>query len=153
MTFECQTVLQAEQPVLSIRTRTSVQNLKNVLGKCYMQVFQHLQSLGEQPCGAPFVAYYNMNMEDLDVEIGVPVGKPLPGAGEVQAAAIPAGMIATTLYTGPYDQMPPAYEALTRFITEHNYQPTGVSYEFYLNDPVVTLPAELKTQIVFPLKG
>jgi effector-binding domain-containing protein len=35
---------------------------------------------------------------------------------------------------------------------ENGYQPTGVAYEVYLNDPDETPPEELQTQIAFPLK-
>ena len=46
----------------------------------------------------------------------------------------------------------PAYEALSAWIEENGYEPTGVAYEFYLNDPGEVPPEELMTQISFPLK-
>jgi effector-binding domain-containing protein len=46
----------------------------------------------------------------------------------------------------------PAYEALARWIEENGYEPAGVAYEMYLNDPTETPPGQLQTQIVFALK-
>ena len=60
---------QPAQPVLSVRTRTSVGNLPQALGKAYGAIIQYLNEIGEQPLEAAFAAYYNMDMEDLDVEI------------------------------------------------------------------------------------
>ena len=99
------------------------------------------------------MAYYNMDMQDLDIEIGFPVSRVLPDKAEVQTSEIPAGKHATCLYTGPYEGLPPAYEALTAWIQAHGYEPTGVAYEHYLNDPATTLPEALQTQIAFPLKA
>ena len=143
---------QPARPALSIRTRTSVQALPEVVGQAYGKIAGYLAELGKVPAGAPFVAYYNMDMQDLDIEIGFPVAKPQEGKGEIRASQVPGGKLAFALHTGPYREIGPAYEALTQYVREQGCEPTGVSYEFYLNDPQETPPAELQTQVVFPLK-
>ena len=145
MSHKCEVKEQPTQPTLSIRTRTSVQDLAQVLGKAYDAIAQYLAELGEQPVGPPFAAYYNMDMQNLDVEIGFPASKRLPGKGEIKASEIPAGKVATCLYTGPYSEIEPAYNALSQWIKDNGYEATGVAYEMYLNDPTQTLPRELKT--------
>jgi effector-binding domain-containing protein len=152
MTYDCQAYLQAALPVLGIRTRTPVDNLPETLGKCYASVGQYLASLGQAPAGCPYVAYFNMDMADLDIEAGFTVAGPLEGTSEIQAGALPNTLVATTTYTGPYIEMAPAYQELTRWIEQQGYQPSGVVYEFYLNDPSTTPPEALQTQIVFILK-
>lgn len=57
-----------------------------------------------------------MDMADLDVEIGFPVSKKLPGNGEIKASWIPGGKMGTCFYTGPYGEMRLAYEALTKLL-------------------------------------
>jgi effector-binding domain-containing protein len=66
---------------------------------------------------------------------------------------MPGGNTGTCLYTGPFQEMPPAYEALTKMIAEKGLTPTGVAYEMYYNSPMDTEPAKLQTLILFPLKG
>jgi effector-binding domain-containing protein len=151
MDYACEAVERPSQPVLSIRTRVHVQNLPEVLGKGYADIAQYLESLGEAPSGDPFVAYYNMDMENLDMEMGFPVSGKVPGQGEIQASEIPAGKYATCLHIGPYPDLGMAYEALTEWIKGEGYEVTGVAYEFYLNDATVTPPPELKTLLLFPI--
>jgi len=152
MSYKCEAKEQSAQPTLSIRTRTPVQDLPQVLGKAYGAIAQYLGKLGEQPVGPPFVAYYNMDMQNLDVEIGFPVSGRFPGKDDIAACEIPAGKVAACLYVGPYNEIEPAYKALSQWIEDNGYEATGVAYEMYLSDPTQTSPQELKTQIVFPLK-
>jgi effector-binding domain-containing protein len=123
-----------------------------MLGSAYGAVMQYLAEMREQPSGPPFAMYYNMEMENLDVEAGFPVAKAFPGRGEVKASELPAGPVATCLHLGPYQQLTAAYSALTQWVVEHGYEPTGVTYEVYLNDPQTTPPEALQTQIVFVLR-
>ena len=41
---------------------------------------------------------------------------------------------------------------MMEWVPANGYTATGVSYEFYLNDPEQTPENELLTKIVFPLK-
>jgi effector-binding domain-containing protein len=152
MNFICEIKKMPSQPILSIRTRTAVQELPQLLGTSFGAIAQYLGSLGEHPTGAPFVAYYNMDMQNLDIEIGFPVSHPLPGQGNIQSGNIFGGKLATCQHVGPYSEIGPAYEALTRFVKEEGAEAVGTAYEFYLNDPQTVQPVELQTQIYFPLK-
>lgn len=140
------------QPVLSVRTRTAVSNLPQELGKAFRAIIAYLDELGEKPAGAAFAGYYNTDMNDLDVEIGFPVAKALPGRGVIKAGEIPGGKQVSCLHKGPYNQVEPAYAALMRFVDENGYTATGVSYEFYYNSPAEVPESELLTKIVFPLE-
>jgi effector-binding domain-containing protein len=93
-----------------------------------------------------------MDMQDLDIEIGMPVPEPLPGQGDIEAGEIPAGQLAACVHTGPYEDIAPAYEALSAWMAQEGYEPTGVAYEVYLNDPGDTPPDELRTEVFYPLK-
>jgi effector-binding domain-containing protein len=153
MSYNCTVTDRWAQPALSIRTRTPVQDLPQVVGKAYAAIGQYLGELGESPVGAPFAAYYNMDMQDLDVELGFPLAASLPGRGEIRAAEIPGGKVATCLHIGPYSELAPAYEALTKYTAEQGYEASGIVYEFYLNDPTQVPAQELQTEIVFLLKS
>jgi len=152
MSYKCEVKNQSTQPTLSIRTRTPVQDLPRVLGEAYGAIAQYLGELGQQPVGPPFAVYYNADMQNLDVEAGFPVSGSFSGKGDITASEIQAGKVATCLYTGPYNEVEPAYNALSQWIKDNGYEATGVTYEMYLNDPDITPPQELKTQIAFLLK-
>ncbi len=151
MEYRCELLDRSSQPTLVIRTRTPARSLPQVVGQAYGAIMAYAGQLGVLPSGAPFVAYYNMDLEDLDMEIGFPFGQKLAGNGQILASEIPGGKSATCLHVGPYDQLGAAYEALQKWMQANGYVPAGVAYEFYLNDPQATPPTALQTRLVFPL--
>ncbi|VFU14415.1 Bacterial transcription activator, effector binding domain (fragment) [anaerobic digester metagenome] len=96
---------QEEQPVLYIRTRTALSGLPKVIGNAYGAIINYLTEIGEQPADAPYTAYYNLDMQDLDVEMGFPVRGRLPERGEIKSGAIPGGKVVSCMYKGSYTQM------------------------------------------------
>lgn len=153
MEYKIELYEQMEQPALSVRTRTSVDKLPAVLGKSYAEIMEYLDRLGEMAADAPFVAYYNSDMQDLDVEVGFPVSRPLPAEGNIQSSMIPAGMYAITMHKGPYRAVEAAYNALMVWIVTNGHEAAGIAYEFYLNDPSNTDEADILTRIAMSLKG
>jgi effector-binding domain-containing protein len=156
MPFECKTQTMPAQPVLSVRTQTTIQNLPQVLGETYRQIFEYMQELGAWPAGAPFVAYYNMDaqnpdVQNLDMEIGFPVAASLPARGAIQFSELPQRQAATCIYTGPYDGMGAAYDAINAHMAQNGLTLNGPIYEVYLNDPSETSARELQTEIIFPV--
>ncbi len=152
MSYNCEKLERSTQLVLSIRTKTSVQQLPQLLGESYMKIMQYLGEKGEFPAGAPFAGYFNLDMQNMDVEIGIPFSKKLLEKDDIKTSEIPAGKYASCIHTGPYDKIEPAYNALTQWAQKNGYETSGIAYELYLDDPGVTPPEELKTQILFLLR-
>lgn len=152
MNFKIDIVENPSQPVLSIRTRTSVDNLPREIGRAYEAIIQYLNEIGEEPSDAPFTAYYNLDMEDLDVEMGFPVSKPLPGKGEIISGEVPGGRQVYSMFKGPYSQMVPLYNAMNEWISEKGYTAAGTAYEYYYNSPEDVPESELLTKVVLPLR-
>lgn len=140
-----------EQPTLVIRTTTRVENLPFVIGDSYHRIAEYLKELGELCADVPFVAYHNMDMQNLDVEIGFPVAKVLPEKGDIKPGVIPAGKLVFCMYRGAYGSMAPVYGEMAKWISESGHRPTGTCYEYYYNGPNVP-DSELLTKIVMPLE-
>lgn len=143
---------QTAQPVVSIRLRTSLDNLPKIIGDSYGKIMSYLTGQGVEPRFAPYTAYYNLDMEDLDVEMGFPLANSLPGTDEIKAGQIPPGRIVSCTYKGPYSQMEEPYNQIMKWIEDNGEQPTGVYYEYYYNSPADVPESELLTRIVIPLK-
>lgn len=152
MGYQFELTDEKEQSLLSIRTRTSVGNLPQELGKAYGEILRYLGEIGETTEGPAVAGFYNLDMEDLDVEMGFLVPKPIAGKGEIKASSIPTGRQVSYMYKGPYAESEPVYNAMAEWIAENGLVPTGVSYEFYYNSPMDVPESELLTKIVFPLK-
>lgn len=138
------------RPTLSVRTRTRVENLPGLIGESYGKMAAYLKELGEYLEDVPYVAYHNMDMQDLDVEIGFPVVKALPGRDDIQAGIIPEGKVVFCMYRGAYNEIEPTYQEMSEWIEENGYQPTGAAYEHYYNGPGFP-ESEMLTMIVMPV--
>ena len=151
MEYVCETKERQATPTITIRTRANAESLPVVLGQALAALGGYMAQQGAQMAGAPYVAYYNMDMQDLDIEVGFPLSAATPGAGNVQAGSIPAGAVATTMHKGAYTDLGAAYEALNAYLQLKGLHPSGVVYEFYHNAPNEVKPEDLLTEIVFPL--
>lgn len=153
MDFKIEVAEPAPRPALAVRTRTPVAAIGQVMGQALGRVYQYILEIGAQPGDCAFSVYYNMDMNDLDVDIGFVLTEPAPGRGEVHALEIPGGKQVSCMYKGPYDRMEAAYAAMTEWMVANGYTPTGQAHEFYYNDPSQVPPSELMTKIMFPVQG
>lgn len=148
MAYTCELVRLHAKPTLVVRTRTSVERLPEVLGPAWGAVMACAVRVGAEPTDAPFVAYHNADMQDLDVEIGMAFAQVLPGEDEVRAHAIPASRAVACVHVGPYAELRAAYQALEAWMVDHGFQRGGPAYEFYLDDPAETAATDLRTRVV-----
>jgi len=139
------------QPVLSVRRQTKLENLPQVIGQAYGLIMEHLNRIGVQPVDAPYTAYYNLDMNDLDVEMGFPVAEMQEDEGDINAGRLPACQAVTCMYQGAYADMNDIYEKIFRWMEENNCKATGVYYEYYYNSPNEVPESELLTKIVIPV--
>lgn len=141
-----------ERNTLSIRTTTLAENLPQVIGKSLWQVLDYLSTEGVQTAGPPFALYHNMDMSNLDVEMGFPVNEKVPGNEEVKPSSIPAGQVAVDMHLGPYETMEVTYNKMLAALQEQGLEMDTFMYEFYLNDPDEVSPEEIQTEIFMPIK-
>ena len=139
-----------EQPTVSIRTRARVEELPMLIGAGYGKMAAYLGELGEYLSDVPYVAYHNMDMQNLDVELGFPVPKALPEKGDIRSGSIPEGRVVSCMYRGAYREMVSTYTEMADWIEKNGLQPAGTVYECYYNGPDYP-ESELLTMIVMPV--
>jgi len=152
MSLKIELIERKKQNVLSVKTRAAVQDLPKIIGESYGKIMSYLTELGEYPSDAPFVGYFNMDMNDLDLEIGFPVAKNLDGKNEIISSEIPEGKYVTCRHIGSYENFEKTYTAIMAWMSANNYEMSGKSYEVYLNDPSTVSPDELLTDIFILIK-
>ena len=144
---------QAEQFTLHVRLKTSVAGLNEAFDKNFALIESYLSEIGEQPAAAPYAAYYNHDMQDLDVEMGFPVAKALPGRDEIKAGIIPAFEQAVCgIHKGSYNSLDETYGQIYQYIADNNFEISGAHYDFYISNPDNTSENELITRIAIPVK-
>lgn len=123
------------------------------LARAYGSVATVVSAHGADPAGPPFARYHKLAGDRLAVEAGFPVSTAIDSTDGVRPAELPAGPAATIVHVGPYDQMEPAYQALTSWISEHGGTVAGDPWEIYFNDPGNEPdPATWRTEIVQPYR-
>src|SRR5579859_321012 len=138
---------------LGIRKHSAAEALPQVIPQTCGAIMQYMGQSAQQAIEDAFVAYYNMDMQNLDVEIGFTTTKEMPEQDNIQRGSIPAGKAASVLHVGPYDGLGAAHDALHRWMAEKGYEKASGYYELYLNDPQTTPPEALKTEVFTLLKG
>ena len=142
---------QKSQLSIAVKKRANMKNLKALIDESYNKIYDYLTELKELPSGAPYVAYLGIG-DEFDIEIGFPVDVGLPCNDDLYMSRTYEGKIVTGVYKGPYNGLEQAYSQIFEFINKNKLEPTGVYYDYYLNDPSITPEDELLTKIVVPVK-
>ena len=139
-----------EQPAIVVRAGTNVENLPALIAGSYGKMAAYLKEIGEYLAYVPYVAYHNMDMRNLDVEMGYPVAKPLPGKGDILPGAIPGGKVVFCMYRGAYSELGPIYGEMAKWIEDNGFAPAGTAYEHYYNGHGFP-ESEMLTMVAMPI--
>lgn len=82
----------------------------------------------------PMVYFHNMDLENLDVEVGFPVLEVVEVDSEIAIKQINKQKVVTAIDLGKYEDQDPTLEDLFGFIQEHHLKPQGAIIYQYLNE-------------------
>ncbi len=149
--YEIHAETRQPQPTAVGRATLTVQELPSWLGRTFGAVARALGARGAGPAGPPFARYHRLGDDRFSVEAGFPAAAAIEAAGDVLPSELPGGRVAVTVHTGPYDQMEPAYQALSSWVTGQGGDLAGDAWEVYFSDPATQPdPATWRTEIVQP---
>ncbi|RJP26450.1 MAG: MerR family transcriptional regulator [Actinobacteria bacterium] len=143
-----------DQFILGVRFNTTYEKLGDAIGIAFGEIFALLGERGEFPAGPPLSIYYDEEWDESDIEMEVclPVIRPMGGRERVRGRELPGGLAASTLHMGPYHEIAEAYQALDLWMKENGYNYTGPPREVYLVGPdQVDDDADLRTEVMFPV--
>jgi DNA-binding transcriptional MerR regulator len=142
------------QPTARVLIRTRVDDLAAVIGPAYADLFTALAAQQVAAAGPAGARYFGDDPDDdLDVELFIPVDRPVRAHGRVAPGELPAALLAATVHTGGYDSVCVAYHSLGRWIAEHGRELAGPAEERYLVPPGPgSAPADLCTELAWPIR-
>jgi effector-binding domain-containing protein len=139
------------QRVAAIRTHAHVDGIPRTMAGAFKELYEHLAASGIAPTGPPTAVYSEVDEnQGVTVEICVPVAQDVGAHGRVIADELAAETVVTTMHRGPYEELPKAYEALSMYMQEHHFGPSGWMREQYLNGPPDTSPKDFETIVQWP---
>jgi effector-binding domain-containing protein len=124
-------------------------------------VAERIGSAGGQIGGPAFGRYHRFGPDGVDVEIGFVVAvageglEPLASLpeGSIGRSELPGGWVARTVHRGPYDGLPPVYDALHAWIhAQPGFDDGPGPWEEYLDAPQPGADmSDVRTAVVWPL--
>lgn len=141
------------QSVASVTKHTSFSRMKEDVMAAFMTLGAEIKRSSLLTSGPPMLIYHHVVDEESegDIEVCVPVNVPFAGGPETTGRTLDGGKLATTEHRGPYEELAPAYQVLTAWVTEKGYEFAGPPREVYVNDPRTVAPEELVTRLEFPI--
>jgi effector-binding domain-containing protein len=140
--------------VAVLRMTGSFERISEGYGQLYGWVTAH----GLETVGMPSAVYLTMPDApegDAVWELWAPVvgGTPEAEADEagISVRHVPRYEALSVMHIGPYDEIPPTYEAAMQWMAAHGYRMTGPPMERYYSDPGEVPEEEYRTEVLLPV--
>lgn len=147
------------RPTVSIRARVPMREITGFFDGSFATLAAVLAATDATPTGAPFALYRGMPTDEVDVEVGFPLDRPVEDAvvaanPGTQASTLPGGEVATTVHRGSFDDLGGAWQSLAEWISAQGRAMGPMMWEVYLTEPSPDMdPADLRTELYWPLEG
>ncbi len=147
-------------PTAAVRLRAPTLKLSELFDLHLPNIADRLGDMGVDPAGPPYARYHGYDPDEVDVEIGIPVDRPVPNVrplgeaeeGEMAAGELPGGPAAITVHMGPYEGLPQTYDRLRDWIHAQGRDEGPAPWESYVDDPTeVDDVSQLRTEVCWPL--
>ena len=141
--------------VAFIEVRGSLSLIHSAFGKLYTFVAES----GLMPAGPPSGIYFNASGKVTDQELKWELRTPIAGLCDPSGPdgrglgfrCLEETIVASTIHRGPFSTIADTYEALKSWIDINGYKVVGPREEVYITEAGNTPPAELMTEVRFPI--
>jgi effector-binding domain-containing protein len=154
---EAPAIVDVEPQLVAILGASAPRNsaaVAQALGAAYARITAYLEARDIQMAGAPMMATTEIKPDRVHFEAGIPVAAEAPydpGTG-VRIVLRPGGRAVKAVNVGPYESLDGAYARLDAFVAANGLEPTGQPWESYVDDPTLTAPEQLRTEVFVPVR-
>lgn len=122
-----------ERPALAIRVEAEPGELARALDEALPALFGHLEALGDEGSGKPFLRYLGFTGAGrMVVEAGVETRNAMPAGPGVESLVLPGGEAAIADVRGDSAEVTRAHEALDRWMERSGRAPASAREELHL---------------------
>jgi AraC family transcriptional regulator len=140
------------QPFLFVRAKVARSEISKAIGEGLGKAFPYAMQAGLPIAGRPTARYFSTGPGLFDMHVGVPVGAPATGKGDVEAGELPGGPAAVAVHAGSYESLSDTFAAMERWMEANGYRPGGAPWESYVTDPgEVADVNDWRTEVYWPL--
>jgi effector-binding domain-containing protein len=125
----------AARPTACIHVVVPREEVRNVMGPGYRELMDAVAAQGVTPAGPWLNHHLRMDPEVFDFELSVPVAAPVAPEGRVRTGELPAARVARTVYHGPYEGLPAAWQEFEAWIAVEGHTPAPGLWECYVAGP------------------
>ena len=114
-------------PLAVVRRHARPSDLSRLVPECCGLVWNVVRA-AQVPAGRHVAVYWD---DGIRLEVGVELGGPFTGHGEVVPSATPAGTVASLAHYGPYGGLDAAHDAIHRWCRQRGHRLAGPRWEIY----------------------
>lgn len=140
------------QEAAVIRLTIPRSEMMKVFGPAVGELMAALAAQGVEPVGAAFAHHLKMSPDTFDFELGVKVSAPVKATGRVKPGRLPAVKVARTVYSGPYEGLPSAWDEFNKWMRANGHEQAENLWELYSVGPQSSPDSESwRTELNRPL--
>ena len=152
MLSEHQIVQTSAEQAAYIRLTIPSGDMPTVFGPAVGELLTTLGKQGIDPIGGIFAHHVKLPSEVFDFELGIKVSSPVTPTGRVEPGELPARRVVRTIYTGPYEGLPAAWDAFIAWMNANGHKGGPSLWELYSVGPQSTPDsAKWRTELNRPL--
>jgi len=141
----------SSRPLAVVRRRATLPELARVVPDACGTVWNVIRAQQVAGAGRHVALYWD---DQINLEVGVELDAPFGGHGEVVGSATPAGLVATAIHFGPYNQLGAAHQAIISWCAQHGHTLAGPNWEIYGHwiHQWCDDPSKIRTDVYYLLK-
>jgi effector-binding domain-containing protein len=134
-----------------IRMKVTGEEMRQVMGPGIQELMAVVGAQGIT-AGPWFNQHHSIDDGVFDLEIGIPVTRPVEPTGRVVRGSLPAGPVARTIYRGGYEGLHAAWPELDAWVVAQGKTPGKALWQVYSKGPESSPdPAKWETELNRPL--
>ncbi len=142
----------AARPFIGIRSSVPKSEIGDFIPSTFGKVSPYFENNGMEMTGPPVAIYYGEHGDAMDMAAGTPVSEVTATTEDITELELPGGKVATSIYEGPYEGIPAAWDQFAAELTARGLTTVEPCWEEYLTDPQqVADSSKWQTLMVQPL--
>lgn len=138
---------------MSVRSANEANAIGVALGVAWSRISGFMHAQGVKRAAPPVAIYRGVENGTLLLDAAIPVDRlDVPPAGPIRTGHLQAGRAMKAHYQGPHAGLAAVHSQLASYLAAAGLRQDGDAWEQYVSDPGQTAPADLITEVYYPIQ-